>query len=91
MFYYLCEGIMEKQLKHAFNSVPSLEREEKDYLIETINHLQNKPEGEKIINTLNVLANLLNENYNTPTKAKYRRQFKHQKLEITIDFDGLRT
>ena len=53
-------------------------------IVETLNMFKKNKEYEKLINTVNVLVNLLNESTNSKSGAKLTRTFKHDRLTITV-------
>ena len=58
-------------------------------LLDTLKHLSLRDDGDVLLNTINVLANLmweLGEARNTA--ATYNRTIKHGKLSVTIDYNG---
>ncbi len=63
---------------------------EKEKLIDTLNALSKQKFSPALFNTLNIIANLMNELEQRPSKAVYTRQFIHGKLVLTVDFNGLK-
>ena len=59
-------------------------------LLDTLRCLETKDNGADLINVLNVVANLLRELDNRKSKATYSRKFTLGKLQIKLDFDGMK-
>jgi len=58
------------------------------HLIENIKSLAKRSDGEKILQTLTIITNLMHESSeHRRTAAKYRNTFVHDKLKIDVCFD----
>jgi len=57
-------------------------------LINTLKTLDKKENGDELIDTLNVIANLMHElTADRETGASYRRTFTHDKLRIDVVYN----
>ncbi len=59
-------------------------------LIDTLKCLETKENGEELVKILNIIANLMRDIDNRPSKATYARTFTLGKLRITTLFDGMK-
>ncbi len=60
------------------------------HLIHTITSLENQENGADLVRTLSIIAVLMGEIGNRPSKATYSKKFKLGKLEIDVNFFGMR-
>lgn len=59
-------------------------------IIKTLTLFESQENGAGIVRALSTIAILLGELTNRPTKATYHRKFNFGKLEIDVNFYGMR-
>ena len=62
----------------------------KESLLDTIDRIEKNTDGDKLLDSLNIVANLMRELENRRSKATYTRKFSLGKLSLTVEFDGMK-
>ncbi len=61
---------------------------ELEHLIDTATSMEGRANGESFLSVLNVIAQLMRESNQRPSKAIYKRKFNMGKLVVDISYDG---